>query len=81
MNTFMSLKEALSTIVQRQEPILLCSAGVDWEARALLAELPDRKLKTIHSGLELMVRLLNAQKLPPKLLLSQEVNVPKPIDG
>lgn len=46
-----------------------------------LEELPDRKLKTIHSGLELMVRLLNAQKLPPKLLLSQEVNVPKPIDG
>ena len=46
-----------------------------------LEELPDRKLKTIHAGLELMVRLLNAQKLPPKLLLSQEVNVQKPIDG
>ena len=44
MNTFMSLKEALATIVQRQEPILLCAAGVDWEARALLDELPDRKL-------------------------------------
>ena len=46
-----------------------------------LEELPDRKLKTIHSGLELMVRLLNAQKLPPKLILSQEVNEPKgPLD-
>jgi DNA-binding MarR family transcriptional regulator len=43
-----------------------------------LEELPDRKLKTIHAGLELMVRLLNAQKLPPRLLLSQEVNVSKP---
>ena len=44
MNTFMSLKEALSTIIKRQEPILLCAAGVDWEARSLLEELPDRKL-------------------------------------
>lgn len=42
-----------------------------------LEELPARKLKTIHSGLELMVRLLDAQNLPPKLILSQEVNVPK----
>jgi DNA-binding MarR family transcriptional regulator len=41
-----------------------------------LEELPDRKLKTIHAGLEMMVRLLNAQKLPPRLILSQELNVP-----
>ncbi len=44
MNTFMSLREALSTIVQRQEQIFLCAAGVDWDARVLLEELPDRKL-------------------------------------
>ncbi len=44
MNTFMSLKEALATIVQKREPVLLCAAGVDWEAGALLENLPDRKL-------------------------------------
>lgn len=31
-------------IIQGGEPILLRAAGVDWEARALLAELPERKL-------------------------------------
>ncbi len=44
MNTFMSLKEALATIVQKREPVLLCASGVDWEAGALLENLPDRKL-------------------------------------
>lgn len=44
MNTFMSLKEALATIVQRREPVLLCSGGVDWEAQVLLNSLPERKL-------------------------------------
>jgi hypothetical protein len=41
---FMSLKEALSVILQRQEPILLCAAGAAWEVQTLLAELPERKL-------------------------------------
>lgn len=44
MNTFMSLKEALATIIQRREPIFLCAAGVDWDAQILLESLPDRKL-------------------------------------
>jgi hypothetical protein len=44
MNTFMSLKEALATIIQKQEPILLCAAGIDWDAGVLLDSLPDRKL-------------------------------------
>ena len=37
--------------------------------------MPSRKLRTLHSGLEMMVGLLDAQKLPPKLMLSDEMNV------
>jgi hypothetical protein len=44
MNMFMSLKEALATIIQRQEPIVLCAAGAAWDAQVLIAELPERKL-------------------------------------
>lgn len=45
MNTFMSLKAALATIVDASEPILLHSAGVDWEPQVLLDSLPERKLE------------------------------------
>jgi hypothetical protein len=41
---FMSLKEALSVIIQRQERVLLCAAGAAWEVQVLLSELPERKL-------------------------------------
>ena len=44
MSTFMSLREALAVIVAAGEPVLLRTAGADWEARALLETLPDRKL-------------------------------------
>jgi hypothetical protein len=44
MSTFMSLKDALGAIAAAGEPILLRSAGADWEARALLESLPERKL-------------------------------------
>jgi hypothetical protein len=44
MNTFMSLKDALATIIHGGEPILLSTAGTDWEATALLERLPERKL-------------------------------------
>jgi hypothetical protein len=44
MAAFMSLKDALATIVDTSEPILLRSADTDWEARALLDSLPERKL-------------------------------------
>jgi len=40
-----------------------------------LEQLPDRKLKTVHTGLDIIVSLLNAQKMTPKLLLSEEVNI------
>jgi hypothetical protein len=44
MSTFMSLRDALETIAGAGEPILLRSAGADWEARTLLDSLPERKL-------------------------------------
>jgi hypothetical protein len=44
MSTFMSLKDALAAIVDASEPVLLRSNGSDWEARALLDSLPERKL-------------------------------------
>jgi hypothetical protein len=42
--TFMSLKDALATIADASEPVLLRSSGGDWEAQALLDSLPERKL-------------------------------------
>ncbi len=44
MSTFMSLKDALATIVAAGEPVLLRSADIDWEAQSLLDRLPERKL-------------------------------------
>ena len=44
MSTFMSLKETLSAIVLGGEPVLLSTAGRDWEAKALLEGLSERKL-------------------------------------
>lgn len=44
MAAFMSLKDALATIVDASEPILLRAANTDWEAQALLDSLPERKL-------------------------------------
>ena len=41
-----------------------------------LEELPLQKLKTISTGLELMVGILGAQELPPQLILSPEFNQP-----
>ncbi len=35
------------------------------------------RLKGINSGLKEMVKILGAQELPPKLILSPELNVPK----
>ena len=44
MSTFMSLKDALAVIAAAGDPVLLRSPGADWEARALLESLPERKL-------------------------------------
>ena len=44
MSAFMSLKDALATIAAAGEPVLLRSAGADWDAQALLDSLPERKL-------------------------------------
>ena len=44
MAAFMSLRDALATIVDASEPILLRSADTDWEAQSLLDSLPERKL-------------------------------------
>jgi hypothetical protein len=44
MSGFMSLKDALGAIAAAGEPVLLRAAGADWEARALLDSLPERRL-------------------------------------
>jgi len=44
MSTFMSLRDALATIADARETILLHASGGDWEAKALLDSLPERKL-------------------------------------
>jgi DNA-binding MarR family transcriptional regulator len=41
-----------------------------------LETLPEVKLKLIAKGLEELVTILGAQEIPPKLILSQEVNLP-----
>jgi len=46
MSAFMKLKDALAAIAAASEPVLLRSAGVDWEAQALLDSLPERKART-----------------------------------
>lgn len=42
-----------------------------------LEPLPDQTLQRISDGLEELVRILGAKELPPSLILSQEVNLPK----
>jgi DNA-binding MarR family transcriptional regulator len=42
-----------------------------------LEELSDKKLKNLSEGLEQLVTILGAQKIPPQLILSPEVNLPK----
>lgn len=42
-----------------------------------LEVLPDVELRTIAGGFERMVKILGAQEIPPHLLLSPEVNVPR----
>jgi hypothetical protein len=42
---------------------------------------PLKKLNNISEGLADMVRLLGAQELPPRLLLSPEVNLPRATPG
>jgi len=41
-----------------------------------LEELSDHDLKVISEGLELLVDILGAQRMPPRLLFSEEVNIP-----
>jgi len=42
-----------------------------------LEPLPAEKLLFIADGLEQLVRILGAQEIPPKLILSPEVNIPQ----
>ncbi|HLO25933.1 MAG TPA: MarR family transcriptional regulator [Geobacteraceae bacterium] len=42
-----------------------------------LETLPQEKLLHIADGLEQLVKILGAQEIPPKLMLSQEVNLPQ----
>lgn len=42
-----------------------------------LETLSDKKLANISDGLEQLVKILGAQKIPPQLILSTEVNLPK----
>ncbi len=41
-----------------------------------LETLPDKKLQHMADGLAQLVNILGAQEIPPRLLLSQEVNLP-----
>jgi MarR family transcriptional regulator, organic hydroperoxide resistance regulator len=43
-----------------------------------LETLPAEKLNLIADGLEHLVQILGAQEIPPKLILSTEVNLPQP---
>ena len=42
-----------------------------------LEVLPEKRLKELDSALEELVHILGAQELPPQLILSPEVNVPR----
>ena len=42
-----------------------------------LEKLPEENLLRISAGLEELVRILGAKEIPPRLILSQEVNLPK----
>jgi DNA-binding MarR family transcriptional regulator len=41
-----------------------------------LEELSDHDLKVISEGLGLLVNILGAQRMPPQLLFSDEMNIP-----
>jgi hypothetical protein len=41
-----------------------------------LRALPNRELHAVETGLSLLVEVLGAQELPPRLLFSDEVNAP-----
>lgn len=41
-----------------------------------LKDLDEKQLETVSEGLELLVGILGARKVPPQLLFSKEVNVP-----
>lgn len=42
-----------------------------------LEELSEARLTEIDSSMQLLVKIFGAQKIPPKLILSSEVNLPK----
>ena len=44
-----------------------------------LEALTDAQLINIYDGLEQFVKILGAQEIPPQLIMSPEVNVPKPL--
>jgi len=44
-----------------------------------LEKLPDKELLRIADGLDQLVKILGAQEIPPQLLLSPEVNLPREI--
>jgi len=46
-----------------------------------LETLPVRNLDKISDSLKQLVKLLGAQEIPPQLILSHEINVPKPTPG
>ncbi|MBP2678903.1 MAG: MarR family winged helix-turn-helix transcriptional regulator [Deltaproteobacteria bacterium] len=46
-----------------------------------LKDLDEKQLETVSEGLELLVGILGARKVPPQLLFSKEVNVPCVRDG
>ena len=41
-----------------------------------LKDLDEKQLETVSEGLELLVGILGARKVPPQLLFSKEVNAP-----
>lgn len=44
-----------------------------------LEELSEASLTEIDSSMQLLVKIFGAQKIPPKLILSSEVNLPKKV--
>jgi len=46
-----------------------------------LETLPTANLERIASGLEQLVKILGAQELPPQLILSPEINIPRRKSG
>lgn len=46
-----------------------------------LEEVSDRDLKVVSEGLDVVVRILGARRVPPRLLFSPEVNIPSRRDA